>query len=278
MTGIPVATLRNWEQRYGVVVPARGANGHRLYSPMQVDQLRYLKRQVEAGLRSADAHRALRENLATGSVAGPSGSTSGLSGGASVASQLRPAALAGVPLHAYGHAAALVDGRAEEREAVVPFVLDGLRAGEQVVFLYAAGRADEVREWFGPVGGAAIESGQLKLIDSTSAYLPGGQFEAGPMLDRVAGMAARGRDGGYPRVRFVGEMDWSASETVGDDELISYESRVSNVHAEQRTVGVCVYRLDLSSPHVLAAMLATHPVVYLNGAAQLSPFFEPRTD
>jgi DNA-binding transcriptional MerR regulator len=32
MVVVPVATLRSWEERYGVVVPARSDAGQRLYS------------------------------------------------------------------------------------------------------------------------------------------------------------------------------------------------------------------------------------------------------
>jgi len=31
MLGVPVATIRTWEDRYGLVVPDRNASGHRLY-------------------------------------------------------------------------------------------------------------------------------------------------------------------------------------------------------------------------------------------------------
>ena len=32
MVGVPVATLRTWEERYALVVPDRNASGHRLFS------------------------------------------------------------------------------------------------------------------------------------------------------------------------------------------------------------------------------------------------------
>jgi CheY-like chemotaxis protein len=66
MLGIPTATLRTWQDRYGVVVPERSPGGHRLYSRPQVEQLRFLRDQSAAGRSSADAHRLLREHLAAG--------------------------------------------------------------------------------------------------------------------------------------------------------------------------------------------------------------------
>lgn len=49
MAGIPVATLRVWERRYGVVGPARTASGQRLYAPQDVERLVLLKQLVDLG-------------------------------------------------------------------------------------------------------------------------------------------------------------------------------------------------------------------------------------
>jgi DNA-binding transcriptional MerR regulator len=64
--GIPVPTLRTWEDRYGVVVPERSPGGHRLYSRQQLERLRFLRDRVSAGLSPADAHRLLGDRLQTG--------------------------------------------------------------------------------------------------------------------------------------------------------------------------------------------------------------------
>ena len=61
MLGIPAATIRNWEDRYGTIVPERSAGGHRLYSRDQVEQLRFIATEVGRGLSAADAHRVLSD-------------------------------------------------------------------------------------------------------------------------------------------------------------------------------------------------------------------------
>jgi CheY-like chemotaxis protein len=62
MLSIPVATIRNWEERYGAIVPERSPGGHRLYSRDQVEQLRFVATEVSGGLSAADAHRLLAEH------------------------------------------------------------------------------------------------------------------------------------------------------------------------------------------------------------------------
>src|SRR5512132_4646224 len=68
MLGIPPATLRTWEERYGLLVPERSPGGHRVYSRDQVEQLRFVKAQLDSGMSPADAHRLLAERVAAGSV------------------------------------------------------------------------------------------------------------------------------------------------------------------------------------------------------------------
>ena len=63
MLGVPVATIRTWEDRYGLVVPDRNASGHRLYSRDQVEQLRFVHARMAESLSAADAHRLLAEWL-----------------------------------------------------------------------------------------------------------------------------------------------------------------------------------------------------------------------
>ena len=61
MLGIPVQTLRAWEDRYQQIVPTRSAGGQRLYSRDDVDKLRFIREQTARGLQPADAHRLLAE-------------------------------------------------------------------------------------------------------------------------------------------------------------------------------------------------------------------------
>lgn len=59
LTGVPTATIRTWERRYGLVIPGRSPGGQRLYTQDQADELTYLRAQVDGGLSAADAHRLL---------------------------------------------------------------------------------------------------------------------------------------------------------------------------------------------------------------------------
>ncbi len=50
-TGLSKDVLRMWERRYGFPIPARDANGERLYSSAQLERLRLIKRLMDQGYR-----------------------------------------------------------------------------------------------------------------------------------------------------------------------------------------------------------------------------------
>ncbi|MGC9356962.1 MAG: MerR family transcriptional regulator [Anaerolineae bacterium] len=60
MTDIPVATLRAWERRYGFPNPDRTPGGHRLYSERDVANLKWIKAQIDAGMQTRQAVKALQ--------------------------------------------------------------------------------------------------------------------------------------------------------------------------------------------------------------------------
>jgi DNA-binding transcriptional MerR regulator len=70
MLGSTPATLRSWEERYGVVTPERTSGGQRLYTRDHVEQLRFVKDKVDQGFTAGDAHRLLYERLETPGVPG----------------------------------------------------------------------------------------------------------------------------------------------------------------------------------------------------------------
>jgi DNA-binding transcriptional MerR regulator len=66
MLGVPAATLRAWEERYGAVVPDRSDGGQRLYTRTQIEQLQFVQGSMQTGASAADAHRVLADRIAQG--------------------------------------------------------------------------------------------------------------------------------------------------------------------------------------------------------------------
>jgi DNA-binding transcriptional MerR regulator len=66
MVGVPVSSLRTWEERYGLVIAVRSSGGQRRYTRAQFAQLAFVVDQIEQGYSPGDAHRLLAEHLDEG--------------------------------------------------------------------------------------------------------------------------------------------------------------------------------------------------------------------
>jgi DNA-binding transcriptional MerR regulator len=66
MVGVPVSTLRSWEERYGLVIALRSEGGQRRYTRTQYAQLAFVAEQIDQGFSPGDAHRLLAEQIEQG--------------------------------------------------------------------------------------------------------------------------------------------------------------------------------------------------------------------
>lgn len=71
LSGLSLHTIRAWERRYGVLAPQRTPGGHRLYSQQDVETLRWLKHQVDAGVSIGKAVATLRAQRQPGPTLHP---------------------------------------------------------------------------------------------------------------------------------------------------------------------------------------------------------------
>lgn len=80
IVGVPVPTLLNWVDSYGLVLPARTESGQELYSRQQLQDLAFVAGLVARGTPVAQAHQQLAESLHAGaSDSGDSGPSDGTS-------------------------------------------------------------------------------------------------------------------------------------------------------------------------------------------------------
>jgi MerR family transcriptional regulator, light-induced transcriptional regulator len=71
LTGLPPATLRAWERRYGVVTPERTESGYRLYDDAAVGALRVMAELLERGFAPREAAAEVRRRQPTGDEQDP---------------------------------------------------------------------------------------------------------------------------------------------------------------------------------------------------------------
>lgn len=162
---------------------------------------------------------------------------------------------------AYRHDALLHDSPAQLVEVAVPFLLDGLAAGDAAVIATSAGTADLLREALdGEPRVHVLERGDVYRARTPTAITT---FRA--LAEQRAG------DGGR-RVRVVGEVDFGPTERDWL-EWQRYESVVNDALAGWPLWGLCVFDTQRLPEPLLDCALRTHPMLVTPDVRAPNPAF-----
>ena len=185
-----------------------------------------------------------------------------------------PVYLGGSLVGQKGHICAFFSSADEEYRTLLPFIKEGLEAGEAGFHTIDPARAaDHVNRQ--NAAGIDVEAyrrkGQLELRTWNDVHLRGGKFDA----EATSGIFGRARaeaiDLGFSRTRFVSHMAWSA-ERLSDVELLMYEAQ-ANHEVRDGLVSVCVYDLALFRADLVIDVMRTHSLVLVSGTLYENPFY-----
>jgi AcrR family transcriptional regulator len=179
------------------------------------------------------------------------------------------------------HALGLFDGPQDAAEVLVPFVIDGLRAGERVIHVVEDRDAYLERLARHVDVGPAIESGHLDVRAWDEAYLSGGRFDAVRMLAYIRRSLREAKALRFPATRLIGDMEWARKGVSGVDELLAYEGELNRILARPRVAVVCAYDTRQHAANRIAAVLAVHDVAVMGhrvvkAGRGTGPLAEPR--
>ena len=190
---------------------------------------------------------------------------------------MKPATLAGRPLHDIFHVCAFFRSREEEYRVLAPFLAEGLEGGEKAVYIVDPDRrAEHKKKLAASIGGDFEKFGpRLDVITWRETYLQDGVFDPDRMIDTVEATFAAAVAEGYPRMRICGEMEWVHSGAPGVELLLEYETRCNDVIARAKQPAVCCYQVDRLSASLMMDILRTHPLAIIGGTLYENPFFTP---
>jgi hypothetical protein len=194
------------------------------------------------------------------------------------AAQYAPLRFAGSVLGDYRHICAFFSSADDEYRTMLPFMRDGLAAGERLVNFVPEDRTDhEARLRAGGIDvDKARKTHQLDVFKSEDAYMQkGGQFDGEAMLRLVPQMLMSGRDYGFPLTRLIAHAEHLMKDSDDADAFIEYESRLNYILPKYPDPVVCTYDLDRVDAGCVMDVLRTHPVVVIGGMLQENPFFMP---
>jgi DcmR-like sensory protein len=181
----------------------------------------------------------------------------------------------GVQLAPGDHVCAFYPGLAERDEILIPYLREGLDAGDKCVCVVDATDPESVLAGLSTEVdlGACLDRQQLEVQRSQDTYLRGGGFSTQAMLDFWDASVGGAVAGGFGFARAVGEMTWAIRQMPGVEELVGYESLLNRFLPRYPQVILCLYELDRFSGEVLVDVLKTHPKVLLAGMVLDNPYY-----
>jgi AcrR family transcriptional regulator len=178
-----------------------------------------------------------------------------------------PIRLVGEDLRDHHHVCALVDGPADADELLMPFIVDGMEAGDRAFHIVDPGLRDAHLGRLSDSGidvATAEASRQLEVRTWADAYLRGGTFDPSAQLAYIRATLDEGPVLGYERTRLIGSTEWAVEAATVRD-LLAYEGRIDGILGDSPDVIVCTYDLKHHSARTIADVLGIHEAALVGG-------------
>ncbi len=164
------------------------------------------------------------------------------------------------------HAAAVVASDEEILAAALPFLEEGLAAGDTTVLACPAELAELIRAGLGVPGESLENLPRIGLLDT----------RAPDALTVTHRLLERARRTGSGRVRLVGQVQFGEQRRTWR-EGARYEAARNVLLARQPLAGLCLYDSRILPDEVVDGARATHPDLVVGGVRRSSPDFgDPR--
>jgi hypothetical protein len=187
--------------------------------------------------------------------------------------------LGGTVLNGSRHFCAFFHNRDEELRTLLPFILEGLAAGEKAIHVVNGETRDEYRRRLSAAGidvDAVEQSGQLEIVAWPDSHLlEGGQFAPERALEMIDQLLGAAREQGFRRTRGIGYMNWALQNQIQAGALMAYEARLNTILTQYDDWIICSYDLSRSSGAVVLDVMRTHPAALIGGVLQRNPFHIP---
>lgn len=181
----------------------------------------------------------------------------------------------GVRIAAGDHLCAFYRGLAERDEILIPFLREGILAGDKCICVMDTTEPETVLAALaGEVDIAeSLSDNRLDVQRSRDTYLRGNQFRTDRMIDFWDAEVGGALHQGFHFARAVGEMTWSLRDVSGVEELVAYESQLNRFLPRYPQVILCLYDLNGFCGKVLMGVLKTHPKVLFGGMLVANPYY-----
>jgi len=165
---------------------------------------------------------------------------------------------------------------AERDDILIPFLVDGLEAGDKCTCVVdSCTPADVLAAMSGQIDvDRYVAVSQLEVLDAEATYLAGGGFLPERMLTFWEAKARQG-PAAHPDgfTRNIGDMSWAHRSERAVADLIGYESELNRIMSNFPQVNLCLYDLTRCSGDLIMNVLKTHPKALLGGMVIDNPYY-----
>jgi len=173
------------------------------------------------------------------------------------------------------HICAFYRGREERDRLVVPFLQEGVRAGD--VCLCITGGTDHRHLERSVLDGCDdADPGVLQIEDAEDTYLAGGSFSSDRMLSYWSDWGNKTFEAqGRTFARAATDMSWAQNVITGTliDDFMGYEVQATRYARAYPQVAICLYDLEKFRGNVIIPVLKVHPKVFFGGMLLENPYY-----
>lgn len=175
------------------------------------------------------------------------------------------------------HICVFYRGEAERHKIMLPFLRDGLRAGDKCICIASPADHRCIESSMPDAGtGEPVDRGSLKLEHFHDTYTRGGSFDPGHMLDywRRWGEETFEADP-RPFGRSVSDMSWAHDlfSTPVLEDFMAYEAMATRFARAYSSVALCLYDIDRFGGNVIIPALRVHPKMLFAGMLLENPYY-----
>jgi signal transduction histidine kinase/ActR/RegA family two-component response regulator len=177
------------------------------------------------------------------------------------------------------HLCLIHESAAELLAALVPFVKRGLAAGDRCLWIGRSETSRELQDALeeqGVLVSRELDRGALVLLTERDAWLTGGRFDPGALLDLLRQVEQQALEDGFSGLRATWDLTWiTAGTDAAEARLLEYEAELNRFLAGSRTLALCRYPRERTPPALIQSILRTHPLAVLGGQICPNSFYEP---
>jgi MEDS: MEthanogen/methylotroph, DcmR Sensory domain len=176
------------------------------------------------------------------------------------------------------HAAFLYWTPEERLDLAVPYVAEGLAAGDLVAYFAADSPPSAVERALAAAGldpAARAAEGRLVIASALDAFFHDGAFDLDTAADALRALAVSAAVAGLRRARLFVEMAFLDADAPGLDRAIELEARADTALGGLPSVWVLAFDAARAASDRAADALRVHPMVIAHGTAGMNPYYRP---